>query len=74
MVAPLQRNAPSDSRLIGIAWTNNRKARNRTQTGKLLYRLMGGSVLSQRNAVVGEKNNFCGLRVDNIGGNLCLWV
>src|SRR6185312_1647947 len=54
MVAPLQRNAPSDSRLIGIAWTNNREARNRTQTGKLLHRLMSGSVLSQRNAVVCE--------------------
>jgi hypothetical protein len=43
----LQRDTPSDGRLIGIARTNDREAWNRSQAGELLHRLMGGSVLSQ---------------------------
>ena len=54
MIPRLQRDAPSDRCLIGIAWTNDREAWNRTQARELLHRLMGRPVLSQGNAVVGE--------------------
>ena len=63
MVFRLQRDAPSDGRLIGIARTNDREARDRTQAGELFDRLMGGSVLSQSNAVVGENNLANGTRL-----------
>ena len=40
-VPRLQRDAPSDGRLIGIARTNDRETWNRTQAGELLHRLYG---------------------------------
>ena len=54
MVAHLQRDPPSDGRLVGIAPANDREAWTLTQAGEMLYWLMGGSVLSQGNAVSGK--------------------
>ena len=53
-VARFQRDPPSDSRLVGVARTDDRKTWNRAQAGELLHRLMGGSVLPQGDAVVGK--------------------
>jgi hypothetical protein len=53
-ITHFQRDPPGDSRLIGIARTDDRETWNRAQAGELLDRLMGRSVLPQRDAVVGE--------------------
>ena len=53
-VARLQRDAPGDGGLVGVARRMTMRLRNRAQAGELLDRLMRGAVLAQRDAVVGE--------------------
>lgn len=63
-VPGFQRNAPRDSHFVGVAKADDDEARNRAQAGDLFDRLVCGTILAERNAVVGE-------HVDDVNAHQC---